>query len=86
MTKFSLSVTVKKGRTKFFNVQVNSDESPLAFKQQLFTLTGIPVERQKVVCRGTVLKDNEWEFDLSNVHIFISYPFATTFSNTKICN
>lgn len=62
-------VKVKWGRENFPDVNVNTDESPLVFKTQLFTLTGVQVHRQKVMCKGVALKDDEWNFQLKNVCI-----------------
>lgn len=53
-------VKVKWGKELFNNVEVNTDDIPLVFKAQLFDLTGVQPERQKVMLKGTVLKDNEW--------------------------
>jgi ubiquitin carboxyl-terminal hydrolase 14 len=40
-------VTVKWGKQKWDDVQVNLAEPPLVFKAQLFALTGVPPDRQK---------------------------------------
>lgn len=56
------AVNVKWGKQKFENVEVDTSESPLLFKTQLFALTGVPVERQKVMgLKGGQLKDDtDW--------------------------
>lgn len=64
-----VSVKVKWGRENFPNVGVNTDENPVVFKTQLFTLTGVQVHRQKVMCKGVALKDDEWNFQLKDVCI-----------------
>lgn len=51
-----LTVVVKWGKEKFENVELNSDESPELFKAQLFALSGVAPERQKVMYKGSVLK------------------------------
>uniref|UniRef100_A0A8C4QEL3 Ubiquitin carboxyl-terminal hydrolase n=1 Tax=Eptatretus burgeri TaxID=7764 RepID=A0A8C4QEL3_EPTBU len=38
----------------------NTDEVPIVFKAQLFALTGVQPDRQKVVFKGTTLKDDDW--------------------------
>lgn len=38
----------------------------MVFKAQLFALSGVVPERQKVMFKGVVLKDNEWNFQLRN--------------------
>ncbi|XP_065183675.1 ubiquitin carboxyl-terminal hydrolase 14-like [Sycon ciliatum] len=53
-------VSVKWGKQKFDNVEVDSDEPPVVLKGQLFALSGVPPERQKVMTKGVTLKDDEW--------------------------
>lgn len=55
-----LSVKVKWGKELFNNVEANTDEDPMLFKAQIFALTGVQPERQKVMLKGTTLKDNDW--------------------------
>ncbi|KAG8442168.1 hypothetical protein GDO86_011098 [Hymenochirus boettgeri] len=54
------SVNVKWGKEKFENVELNTDEPPMVFKAQLFALTGVQPDRQKVMVKGGTLKDDEW--------------------------
>ena len=49
-------MSVKWGKEKFDNVELNTDESPELFKAQLFALSGVSPERQKVMFKGSVLK------------------------------
>lgn len=66
--QFSLfAVKVKWGRENFPNIEVNTDEDPLVFKAQLFALTGVQPERQKVMCKGLALKDDEWNMPIKEV-------------------
>ncbi len=51
---------MKWGKETFSDIEVNTDEDPVLFKAQLFTLTGVQPERQKVMVKGVTLKDNEW--------------------------
>lgn len=44
----------------FNDVEANTDEEPTLFKAQLFALTGVQNERQKVMLKGATLKDNDW--------------------------
>lgn len=49
-------------------MEVNTDDDPVVFKAQIFALTGVQPERQKVVCKGITLKDDSWgNFKLTNV-------------------
>ncbi|XP_033224103.1 ubiquitin carboxyl-terminal hydrolase 14 [Belonocnema kinseyi] len=54
------SIKVKWGKELFPNVEVNTDEEPMLFKAQLFALTGVQPERQKVMLKGMTLKDEDW--------------------------
>uniref|UniRef100_A0A8C1K0H2 Ubiquitin carboxyl-terminal hydrolase n=1 Tax=Cyprinus carpio TaxID=7962 RepID=A0A8C1K0H2_CYPCA len=53
-------VNVKWGKEKFDAVELNTEEPPMVFKAQLFALTGVQPERQKVMVKGGTLKDDEW--------------------------
>uniref|UniRef100_A0A671RUM5 Ubiquitin carboxyl-terminal hydrolase n=1 Tax=Sinocyclocheilus anshuiensis TaxID=1608454 RepID=A0A671RUM5_9TELE len=53
-------VNVKWGKEKFDSVELNTEEPPMVFKAQLFALTGVQPERQKVMVKGGTLKDDEW--------------------------
>ncbi|KAJ8678559.1 hypothetical protein QAD02_014346 [Eretmocerus hayati] len=53
-------IKVKWGKELFPNVEVNTDEEPMLFKAQLFALTGVQPERQKVMLKGMTLKDDDW--------------------------
>ncbi|XP_075150199.1 ubiquitin specific protease 14 [Haematobia irritans] len=57
-------VKVKWGRETFPDIEVNTDEQPILFKAQLFALTGVQPERQKVMCKGGILKDDEWNLQI----------------------
>lgn len=61
---------VKWGRELFPEVEVNTDEHPMLFKAQLFALTGVQPERQKVMCKGGILKDDVWNLQLKEVLFF----------------
>lgn len=53
-------VKVKWGKETYPDIVANTDESPEMFKAQLFTLTGVQPERQKVMIKGVTLKDDDW--------------------------
>jgi len=52
------SVNVKWGKEKFTDVECNTDESPELFKAQLFALSGVAPDRQKVMITGAIIKDD----------------------------
>lgn len=53
-------VNVKWGKETFNDVELTTDEPPIVFKAQLFDLTGVQPERQKLMVKGAVIKDEEW--------------------------
>jgi ubiquitin carboxyl-terminal hydrolase 14 len=54
-------VKVKWGKESYPDIEVNTEEPPLLFKAQLFALTGVQPERQKVMIKGVTLKDADWD-------------------------
>ena len=42
-------------------------EPPIVFKSQLFTLTGVPPDRQKVMIAGTTVGDEDWGKSASKI-------------------
>ncbi|CAG9465582.1 unnamed protein product [Pedinophyceae sp. YPF-701] len=55
-----LKVSVKWGKQSY-DVEIDTSLPASAFKAQLMSLTGVPVERQKVMVKGGMLKDDaEW--------------------------
>lgn len=55
-----VKVTVKWGKEVFSDVEVDVGEQPLAFKSTLFSLSGVPPERQKLMIKGALVGDVEW--------------------------
>ena len=53
-----VTVNIKWGKERFSDVECNTDESPELFKAQLFALSGVPPDRQKVMIKGAVIKVN----------------------------
>jgi len=53
-------VNVKWGKEKYDKIQCNTDESPLQFKAMLFSLSGVHPSRQKVLFKGSTIKDDDW--------------------------
>lgn len=69
----SFLVKVKWGKETYPGVEVNTDDDPVVFKAQIFALTGVQPERQKVVCKGVTLRDDSWaNFKLANVSKFVT--------------
>ena len=65
-------MSVKWGKEKL-TASINTNESPEVFKMQLFSLTNVLPERQKIMLKGKVLKDSWSGFKLKNV----SFCFIT---------
>ncbi|KAF5301645.1 hypothetical protein FQA39_LY10692 [Lamprigera yunnana] len=57
----SYKVKVKWGKESYPDIEVNTEESPILFKAQLFALTGVQPERQKVMLKGVTLRDDDWD-------------------------
>jgi len=58
-----IHVDVKWQKELFQNVEIDTTQPPLTFKIQLFSLTGVPPERQKIMgFKGGLLKDDaDWK-------------------------
>ncbi|KAF7257139.1 hypothetical protein EG68_05269 [Paragonimus skrjabini miyazakii] len=54
-------INVKWQKEKFKDVECNTDESPEKFKAILFSLTGVPPDRQKVMMPGKLLGDTNFD-------------------------
>jgi ubiquitin carboxyl-terminal hydrolase 14 len=55
-----VKVSIKWGKEVFPDVDADVAQSPLVFKSQLYTLSSVPPERQKVMIKGALLKDDDW--------------------------
>lgn len=54
----SYTVTIKWGKEKFPDVELNTNEPVEVFKAQLYALSGVPAERQKIMLKGKILKES----------------------------
>ncbi|KAF5179399.1 Ubiquitin carboxyl-terminal hydrolase [Thalictrum thalictroides] len=55
------TVSVKWQKEVFPAVEIDTSQPPLVFKCQLYDLTGVPPERQKIMVKGGLLKDDaDW--------------------------
>ena len=52
-------VNVKWGKQTFKDVDCDTGEDPLTFKAILYGLSNVPVDKQKVMIKGKVLKDGD---------------------------
>ncbi|KAK4474375.1 hypothetical protein MN116_001536 [Schistosoma mekongi] len=53
-------VNIKWQKNKYADVECNTDESPEVFKASLFSLTGIPPDRQKIMMPGGILGNDNY--------------------------
>ncbi|GFZ11755.1 ubiquitin-specific protease 6 [Actinidia rufa] len=57
----TLGVSVKWQKETFSAVEIDTSQPPYVFKCQLYDLTGVPPERQKIMVKGGLLKDDaDW--------------------------
>jgi ubiquitin carboxyl-terminal hydrolase 14 len=60
-SSFFHAVSVKWQKELFKAVEIDTSQPPYVFKCQLFDLTGVPPERQKIMVKGGLLKDDaDW--------------------------
>jgi hypothetical protein len=50
------TVSVKWQKELFKDVEIDTSQTPYVFKCQLYDLTGVPPERQKIMVKGGLLK------------------------------
>ena len=44
----------------FSDIELSQKEPPVVFKAQLFALTGVQTDRQKLMFKGCTVKDDDW--------------------------
>ncbi|KAJ1930106.1 deubiquitinating enzyme [Tieghemiomyces parasiticus] len=68
-----IKVNVKWNAKRFDNVDLDTDDTALTFKTQLFSLTGVEPDRQKILVKGGMLKDdtNLNSLNLKDGHTFM---------------
>mmetsp|Transcript_38551 Transcript_38551/g.46608 ORF Transcript_38551/g.46608 Transcript_38551/m.46608 type:complete len:495 (+) Transcript_38551:208-1692(+) len=58
----SVKVNVKWGKEIFKDVEIDYAQPPVVFKTQIFSMSGVPIDRQKVMAKGKMLKDDDpWD-------------------------
>jgi ubiquitin carboxyl-terminal hydrolase 14 len=53
-------LNIKWGKEQFKDVEVNLEDPPIVFKAQLFALSGVQPERQKIMIKGQTIGDVDW--------------------------
>lgn len=57
----TIKVSIKWSKQVFNDVEVNLSEEIVLFKSQIYALTNVPVEKQKILIKGKIIKDeNSW--------------------------
>nr|XP_027205275.1 ubiquitin carboxyl-terminal hydrolase 14-like [Dermatophagoides pteronyssinus] len=57
MSTFNVKI---KWNKETYDLELDTNESPSVFKAQIFALTGVSTDRQKVMFKGSVIKEDEW--------------------------
>lgn len=60
LVEMKFSLNVKWGKELFKDIEVDTSESPLLFKNQLYTLSFVPPHKCKVMVKGKILSDDSW--------------------------
>jgi hypothetical protein len=60
-------VNIKWGKEELKDLEIDYEMPPMVFMTQLFSLTGVPIERQKIMVKGGMLKVPYLPFLLSYV-------------------
>lgn len=66
-------MSVKWQKELFKAVEIDTTQPPYVFKCQLYDLTGVPPDRQKIMVKGGLLKVSGWLARGEIFHYFI-YP------------
>ena len=51
-------MNVKWGKEKYSDIELDTSETPELFKAQVMALTGVEPDRQKIMLKGSTLKDD----------------------------
>lgn len=64
MTRFT--VNVKWGKELFSDIELDKSQDVMTFKAILYAMSNVPVDKQKIMIKGKILKDTD---DLSKFDI-----------------
>ena len=53
-----VKVSIKWGKQVFDDIEVNLSEDIATFKVQVYALTNVPVDKQKIMAKGKIIKDD----------------------------
>ena len=80
----SFTVNIKWGKEKFSDVEIDTNEPTEVFRAQLFALSGVPPERQKIMAKGKTLKDSFKGFPLKNKMMLMMMGSADALPDTVV--
>lgn len=55
----TIRVSIKWGKQVFNDVEVDLSQEIVLFKSQIYALTNVPVDKQKVMVKGKIIKDDQ---------------------------
>ena len=53
-----IKVSVKWNKQVFDDVEINLSEDISLFKSQIYALTNVPLDKQKIMVKGKIIKDD----------------------------
>ena len=59
-TTLNILIVKVKWNKENYELELCTSETPYVFKAQIFGLTGVSPDRQKLMFKGAVIKDDEW--------------------------
>lgn len=70
------TVSVKWQKKVFESIEIDTNQPPFVFKAQLYDLSGVPPERQKIMVKGGLLKvigfTAFWTMSLQFTNVFLN--------------
>lgn len=54
-------VKVKWGKELYPDIELDTGEPPMVFRAQLFALTGVQPQRQKIMLKGATIREDSWD-------------------------
>lgn len=58
-TNTKYQVNIKWNKTVYENIDLDTSEDITTFKCQIYALTNVPIDKQKLMSKGKIIKDDE---------------------------
>lgn len=55
----SIKVNIKWGKNLYNDIELNLEDDIATFKCQVYALTNVPIDKQKLMAKGKIIKDTE---------------------------